>query len=1354
MSWNGSGPTSALWSGNNKIQPPTSNYEYLNVKFLSTTLTTASTINTINLNAINTNSSDVNTNTLSTFQVHLSSNTILTGANASLYINGILVTDASNASNVSAWADFPAIANINANNKNIINLTSLFGSNIYASNIYNQTFWGSNINISTLNVRNQFTGSNITASNITIRNTVSAANGNFTNTSANDANFVNTTSVFTNTTVLASVNGTITTLSNTNFRSRTANISNFYGKLMYGENLFVSSIIALSNIYGATIEGETLDVSRIITDTDIYGSNLFVSSIITEGILAGGIQIGATVLPVDPWNEATLYGINDVVLYNSVYYLATAESRAQPPTSNIADWESGSNYFRGNYGFVVGVGAYRCVQNIFGSTISPNADLDNWVAYSANRTPTMWSVTTPPTINPIGGIVGDEFSFITVGTGNFDTLNAPNIVSSNSIHSNIYSYNIYNSNAIDTSILVTNTINALGNTTTNSLNVTNDSQLNTLTTSGALNANNPLNVNNNMFLNNNAAIRGRTQFITIPIPPFSIPQFFNDLISIRNIEVESINVLGGATGNNFFPPYRNNSIVNIGETELSPGILNIYGLNLEDTYALNVYGSGYVTGFFTVTGDTTINALLTVNGITDLNGDTTILGFLDCLGTLDVAGLTTFTGAVNTLGLVTVEGVMNVTGTFTSQTGMAIVGATSFSGGDFLIGSAVGTGNNFNVYIYYNNTDIQNLTVNGNADFRQNVGILGTLTAPNFITSNINASNLNVRTISIENSNATRHTNFDYLVGEGFETFSINSDENVLLTAQSNLVINSGLNTFVISQQTTSVTSGVEVNISADTRINITTLGEFFGQGASFAFTASSNLIMQGGENLSITGGTQTIIGSTNGNVILGASGSNTTQIVNLDGGPILITSSNTGIVLSNGNISLDAPSDINLNAGNNIEIIGQTQAVIGASNLGLAAINLMDIASSNILTTLTGNYTLFAERTVDIQANSNIDVNAPQGRVTIGAEKEVLIYGQDLVTIQSLSNVVINAPSVNILGSNTAIQSISTLRLSTGTLYADTIQSLQMNISNIVSSNITTPALSTITISTATLYANFITAPVNVNFGKSLIPSGGTIDLGATGFNYRQLFISSIRCVSSIITSTITTDRLFPTFDSGVRTANLYPNSAGAQFGFGNALASGGFYNAGYFRSTITTNLLGASDGATTANNIKVVGHLSTTSLGVSTINFKQYPFISTLNNPVATATVSISGSATSVLIQSNTLSFPFPGHYRVDQKYAIHKGSGGGTHGSLVYSSNGTVANISNAVNWPTQGMASVAFLDTANFSTFTTATTTVVANTGNLTRNLYYYDSGSGTYTANFYISPPTITYIPSPGILPDT
>jgi len=490
-------------------------------------------------------------------------------------------------------------------------------------------------------------------------------------------------------------------------------------------------------------------------------------------------------------------------------------------------------------------------------------------------------------------------------------------------------------------------------------------------------------------------------------------------------------------------------------------------------------------------------------------------------------------------------------------------------------------------------------------------------------------------------------------------------------------------------------------------------------------FSQFGNVLVGSGLQTLITGGLVVNIQSS-GNIDIGAVGNLFAQC---DGEMTLNSFSNT-LISATGTIAVGAQGDAQFVSANGRCILASG----GSNNVEINAVGTGSIIAN---TFGTGGILLYNG------SNNGIGIN--NTGVNLGSDSDI-----DLI---ASNTIILNAPFVNILGSNTAIQSISTLRLSTGTLFANTIQSLQMNISNINSSNITTPALSTNTISTATLNVNFINAPTNINVGKTIIPSVGTIDLGAQGFNYRQLFISSIRCVSSIITSTITTDRLFPTFDSGVRTANLYPNSAGAQIGFGPALASGGFYNIGTFRSTITTNLLGASDGATTANNIKVVGHLSTTSLGVSTINFKQYPFISTLNNSIATATVSVSGSATSVLIQSNTLRFPFPGHYRVDQKYAIHKGSGGGTHGSLVYSSNGTVSNIKNAVNWPTQGMASVAFLDTANFSTFTTATTTVVANTGNLTRNLYYFDDGSGTYTTSLYMSPPVITYIPSPGITPD-
>jgi hypothetical protein len=432
------------------------------------------------------------------------------------------------------------------------------------------------------------------------------------------------------------------------------------------------------------------------------------------------------------------------------------------------------------------------------------------------------------------------------------------------------------------------------------------------------------------------------------------------------------------------------------------------------------------------------------------------------------------------------------------------------------------------------------------------------------------------------------------------------------------------------------------------------------------------------------------VVGSTGGNVAIGSA----------TGSLILTSDLATTITSANEGISLTSELATSITAG--------------------TAINLSSAEATSI--TSTGN-------NVNITGNTGVTINSP-----------------DAITITSGTDLILQGQTIDITGI-TNISSINTNYISTGSLF----------VRNIVSSNITTAALSTTTISTATIFTNFINAPVNINVGKSIIPSGGTIDLGAQGFNYRELFVSSIRCVSSIITSTIRTDRLFPTFDSGVRTANLYANSASAQIGFGPALGSGGFYNIGAFRSTMTTHLLPSSDGAATANNIKVNGHLSTVSLGVSTINFKPYPFVSTLNNPVATASITTASAPILSRIQSNTLTFPRPGTYRIDQQYSVTKSAGGTnqhTHGSLVYASNGaTVATVSNATNWSRMAMSAVPVLDKTGFSTLTSVSATILANSANLTRDVFYYDSGSGTYTVDFYLAPPTITYIPSPGINPD-
>jgi len=1481
MSWTGTGPTSALWSGNIRTQPITitSNFEFLNVKFLSTTLTTASTIN-----AINVNSSDVNTNTLSTFQVHLSSNTVLTGANASLYINGILVTDASNASNVSQWADFPAIANINANNKNIVNLTSLFGSNIFASNIYNsRSFFGSNINTSTLNVRGQFTGSNITASNITIRNTVSASNGNFTNTSANDAIFVNTTSIFTNTTLFASVNGTITTLSNTNFTSRTANISNFFGKLIRGENLFVSSITTLNNISGAS-----LDVGSITTDTDIYGSNLFVSTIITDGLVGGAIRIGKTLLPVLPWNQGTLYGTSDVISYSNIagnfIYIATAPSRAQPPTSNIVNWQSGSNYYVGNYGFVEGVGSYRCIQNVFGSTTSPNADDANWTAFTGDRTPTMWEVGASPEETFIGSITGDGFSFITVGTGNFNTLNAPTIVSSNSIHSNIYSYNIYNSNVIDTASLITNTTNTFGETATGILNVINNTTLNTLTTSGAVNFNNTANTNNAFYVNGgmylNSDIDANTEAnIVIGLPP----KYLHDINNIRNITVEKITVIGGSTNNTVIgipvAPFRNNSIVEIGVTEFSPAQVSIYGFNpTGDTTALDVYGemnvnvgsfnSYYVANFYPVNIEA--NAI-NVYGISFLNGGVVITGLLEATGAITVTGLAQLTGDLNVLGLTTLTGETNILGGLTVQAGIGVVGAMFFGEGDFVIGDSGGSAflNNYNVYIYYNGLNIKNITVNGTGDFRQSVSILGNLTAPTFITSNITASNIAVRTITTSNitasniavrtittSNITASnitvptitatniitsnltaTNINFSNITTFTTTNINTSnltvdtsaiintqlylrqndtlnyaptlifentntaksatieltpegslnfnsDDININGNSNLALSANSNVYIASPNPIQVYS--QINLKEYPAVNpnpteITFENEDATKSASIAFNSTSNLLTIQSSNLDIGATTVNIVGTSNvfmkgissivlesddiilnglsnvgvlsefGNVLLasviqtGISGGfvNIQSSCNIDigasgnifaqcDGELTLNSFSNTLITATGTIGIGAQGDAQLVSGtgrlilasggsNNVEINAIGTGSIIANTFGTGGILLYN-GSNNGISINNTSVNFGCDGDINLTASNTINLSSTGDTTIIG--NDIGIIAQDSLVLSGVTNVTIEAGQVDFIDSSNINFNNTTLS-NIGTLYA---------------SNATIASISTLRLSTGTLFADSISS---INFQASNIQAS-------------NIFTSTLRATNTMTASTIAIDRIVG-FNSAtnIYTNNLFPLSAGAQVGYGPTLAGGGYYNFGFHRSTFTTNINPATDGATTTNNIKVTGHLSTVSLGVSSINFKPYPFISTLNNSVITTTATTtSGTPGLTRLQSNTLRFPFPGTYKVFQEYAISKGSGGGIHGSLIYASNGaTATTVANATNWVAQGMSSCPFQDTAGVSTFTTAVTTILANSANLTRDLYYYDSGSGNYTASFYINPPTITYIPSVGIAPE-
>lgn len=153
---------------------------------------------------------------------------------------------------------------------------------------------------------------------------------------------------------------------------------------------------------------------------------------------------------------------------------------------------------------------------------------------------------------------------------------------------------------------------------------------------------------------------------------------------------------------------------------------------------------------------------------------------------------------------------------------------------------------------------------------------------------------------------------------------------------------------------------------------------------------------------------------------------------------------------------------------------------------------------------------------------------------------------------------------------------------------------------SSILSYNSLSVSSFTNSLSTSVIFTNSINAPVNINFGKSIIPfSGNNFDIGAGGaFRWNRLFVSTVSAIT-----TFTSNIIGP--GNSVVTQNLYPQSAGSQFGFfgGAGTNSGGFYGQINVRSTITQVILPDIVGAF-SNNIRVQGNLSTQNIFSSTIN------------------------------------------------------------------------------------------------------------------------------------------------------
>ena len=1519
MAWNNN-IQQPNWAGN-----PVTNPKVLNVSSIYTNYLEAS-----NIYSLNGSIAFLSNLVLNTGVIQLGTTpTTLTAQNGALYVDGQAVSIPTALSNISHWALFPALANVDMNLSTIYNVKAIStlvinSCNVNASNITSKFITSSNITASNINVKNltssnilfdtlngtagaitTLTGTNsvytntfnttatittanlgflecftnirslgiscITVSTVTTNsefivggvatvfgqevktlldsrfsllstinnNFISSGRGVFSTINVNtlSTNVINSGQAFLSSIVASNISSSNITSSNVIARllstitlnAGTTNITNINSSNITSSNATIRNITA-SNINSSNVTSRFLSTISISTNT-INASNAILRNISNININTESITLRTTI--PNQWSNSLIYAIGDTALYQSNYYVAIVGNLDVNPTLNIPLWVPNTPYLKFQCAYVDLVGSYVCTSNTIGpgDVVPPNSDFAHWSPIGVTNLPTnVWTVNNNIVVS---GITGDALSFVIAGNGTFNTLNVSNIASSNIITSNIFSQNISNANSFtnggNVTIAGTNTIT--GNTTTGSLNVTNNSQLNTLTTSGAVNANNAVYINGNMYLNSD--IDANTEANIVPLLP---PKYLHDINNIRNITVEKITVIGGSTNNETLgiavPPYRNNSIVEIGVTEFSPAQVSIYGFNpLGDTTALDVYGetnintgsfnSYYVANFYPINIEA--NAI-NVYGISFLNGGVVITGLLEATGAITVTGLADLTGDLNVFGLTTLTGETNVLGLLTALAGIGIVGATAINGGDIIIGSSPGGGvaNNFNVYIYYNGLDIQNITVNGTGDFRQwvtvdgfltvdgvgtfnnSVNIHGTLTASNFITSNtitaptitattINTSNLTVDTSAVINTQLYLRQNdtlgYDAsLIFENTTTAksalidltalgSLNfSSEDIVIGATSNLALSSNSNVVIASPNPIQVYSQISLKEYPAINPNPTKLtfeNETATKSANIAFDSTLDLLTIQASNLTFTG-TQTASLTAPQMNVLG-------QIdINIDAGRTVNIVANSNVFMKGISSIVMESDDTFLNGLSNVVMFSELGDVLIASGNQTAVTSLGTLAlSSGVNTDIAVGGNLFSQADVDMTliSLSNTLINAggtlqvgglgesqfvsASGRCIVAsggggdlelnaigggniiantfATGNILLYngsnngvainntgvnlGSDSnIDLTASNTIILNAPLVNILGSNTAIESISTMRISTGTLFADTAYF---------------QSISTLRFSTGTLFANSISS---INIQAS------------------NIFTSTIRATNTMTASTIAIDRIVGNASAtNIFTNNLFPLSAGAQVGFGPTLAGGGYYNFGFHRSTFTTNINPATDGATTANNIKVMGHLSTQNVFVSTINSKAYPFISSLNNPVATASVSVAGVPVLTRIQSNTLRFPFPGNYRIDQEYSLTKSAGGanqGTHGSLIYACNGaTTATISNATNWTLMAMSAVPFQDKTGFSTFTSVSATILANSANLTRDVFYYDAGTGVYDVGLYLAPPQITYIPSPGITPD-
>jgi hypothetical protein len=160
----------------------------------------------------------------------------------------------------------------------------------------------------------------------------------------------------------------------------------------------------------------------------------------------------------------------------------------------------------------------------------------------------------------------------------------------------------------------------------------------------------------------------------------------------------------------------------------------------------------------------------------------------------------------------------------------------------------------------------------------------------------------------------------------------------------------------------------------------------------------------------------------------------------------------------------------------------------------------------------------------------------------------------------------------------------------------------------------------------------------------------------------------------------------------------------------------------------------------------------LNTSNITVSSINRKLYSYASTIGIPASTFTVSgtAANNITVPLVLYSNVAFPHAGFFNITQ--------------SAIFSRTNATANVPQASIFYTPGIypstfsnvdgyVSLPYLGNANASTFTTLAETLYISTTQLTRNIIYSDPTGNAYSANLFMSPITLQYIPNNTLNPE-